>query len=160
MANLQSRLRMCALYNFAADEKLLVVGTGNYVEDYGVGFFTKYGDGGVDISPIGKLTKTEVRELAKWMNIDKRIIEVTPTDGLWEDGRSDEDHIGASYEELEWAMNFNEHKNFMTIQDYNHLVADLDDRSKEVLDIYSKFHTSNSHKMNMPPICEIPENTK
>ena len=105
-ANTKSRLRMMTLYHFAGSFRGCVVGTGNKVEDYGVGFYTKYGDGGVDIAPIADLYKTEVRELAKHLGIDKRIIEAPPTDGLWEDGRSDEDQIGATYEELEEAMEY------------------------------------------------------
>ena len=105
-ANTKSRLRMVTLYQVAGSVGGIVVGTGNKVEDYGVGFYTKYGDGGVDIAPIADLYKTEVRELAKHLGIDKRIIEAPPTDGLWEDARSDEDQIGATYEELEEAMEY------------------------------------------------------
>ena len=105
-ANTKSRLRMVSLYQVAGSVGGIVVGTGNKVEDYGIGFYTKYGDGGVDIAPIADLYKTEVRELAKHLGIDKRIIEAPPTDGLWEDARSDEDQIGATYEELEEAMEY------------------------------------------------------
>ena len=105
-ANTKSRLRMMTLYHIAGSWRGCVVGTGNKVEDYGVGFYTKYGDGGVDIAPIAALYKTEVRELAKHLGIDKRIIEAPPTDGLWEDGRTDEAQIGATYEELEEAMEY------------------------------------------------------
>jgi len=149
-ANLRSRLRMASLYWFANSWNLLVVGTGNKVEDYGVGFFTKYGDGGVDISPIGDLTKTEVRELAKWLGVIPEIVTATPTDGLWDDGRSDEDQLGATYEELEWAMSYKDH-------DYDPL---LTDRQKKVLEIYNNWHTKAEHKMNMPPVCRILQKDK
>lgn len=104
LANTRSRLRMVTLYQIAGNNKGLVVGTGNKVEDYGVGFYTKYGDGGVDVAPIADLYKTEVWELGKFLGVDSRIIEAKPTDGLWDDGRTDEDQLGASYEELEEAM--------------------------------------------------------
>ena len=104
LANTRSRLRMVTLYQIAGRHKGLVVGTGNKVEDYGVGFYTKYGDGGVDIAPIADLYKTEVWELGRFFDIDSRIIEAKPTDGLWDDGRTDEDQLGASYAELEEAM--------------------------------------------------------
>jgi len=103
-ANSRSRLRMVTLYQVATSVGGIVVGTGNKVEDYGVGFYTKYGDGGVDIAPIADLYKTEVWELGKYLGIDQRIIEASPTDGLWDDGRTDEDQLGASYSELEEAM--------------------------------------------------------
>ena len=103
-ANTKSRLRMVTLYHIAANVGGIVVGTGNKVEDYGVGFYTKYGDGGVDIAPIADLYKTEVRELGRELGVIPEIINATPTDGLWEDGRNDEDQIGASYEQLEQAM--------------------------------------------------------
>ena len=103
-ANTKSRLRMVTLYQIAGSSGGIVVGTGNKVEDYGVGFYTKYGDGGVDIAPIADLYKTEVWELGKHLGVDQRIIDAPPTDGLWEDSRTDETQIGASYEELEEAM--------------------------------------------------------
>ena len=106
LANLRSRIRMSTLYTFASNQKLLVAGTGNKVEDFGVGFFTKYGDGGVDLSPIADLMKTEVFGLAKHLGIVKSILDAPPTDGLWDDDRNDEDQLGAKYEELEWAMRF------------------------------------------------------
>ncbi len=138
VANSKSRLRMVALYQIAGSEKGLVVGTGNKVEDFGVGFFTKYGDGGVDIAPIADLTKSEVRAMAKKLGVSSDIISARPTDGLWLDDRSDEDQIGASYEELEWAMEF-------LAKDTSG--ADLTDRQHEIIKIYNKFHTSNEHKM-------------
>jgi len=118
--------------------KGLVVGTGNKVEDFGIGFYTKYGDGGVDISPIADLMKSEVRELAKSLNINQEIIDAPPTDGLWNDGRTDENQIGATYDELEWAM---EYKG-----------GPITEREKEVLNIYQKFHNQNKHKMVEIPI--------
>lgn len=104
LANTRARLRMSTLYYFAALKGYLVAGTGNKVEDFGVGFYTKYGDGGVDLSPIADLLKTEVYEIAKFLEINTEIIQAAPTDGLWGDDRTDEDQIGASYPELEWAM--------------------------------------------------------
>ena len=106
MANLRSRIRMSNLYVFASNKKYLVAGTGNKVEDFGVGFYTKYGDGGVDISPIADLLKSEVFKLADHLEIVSSIQKAKPTDGLWDDDRSDEDQLGATYEELEWAMNY------------------------------------------------------
>ena len=136
-ANTRSRFRMITLYLIANYCKGIVVGTGNKVEDFGVGFFTKYGDGGVDISPIADLTKTEVRKMAKQLGVIDGILQAKPTDGLWEDDRNDEDQIGASYEELEWAMEYME---------------ELNDRKKKVLQIYEKFHSQNEHKMNPIPV--------
>jgi len=120
----------------------LVVGTGNKVEDFGVGFYTKYGDGGVDVSPIADLTKTEVRELANELGVISEIITAKPTDGLWDDGRTDEDQIGASYEELEWAMKYLELNSNYT----------LTKRQEQVLNIYNNFHNANLHKMNPIPV--------
>lgn len=141
-ANSRSRLRMVTLYHVAAMNNGLVVGTGNKVEDFGVGFYTKYGDGGVDVSPIADLTKSEVRQIAKNLGINEEIIIAKPTDGLWDDGRTDEDQIGASYEELEWAMNYLEN---------NHNYS-LSERQNNILNIYNKFHTANMHKMISIPI--------
>jgi len=137
LANTKARIRMSTLYLIAGGSNGIVVGTGNKVEDFGVGFFTKYGDGGVDISPIADLMKSEVRELAKLLNINQEIIDAPPTDGLWGDERTDEQQIGATYEELEWAMN---NPTLNT------------DREKEVLEIYNKFHKQNKHKMVDIPI--------
>ena len=103
-ANTKARLRMTMLYQMAQSENGLVVGTGNKVEDFGVGFYTKYGDGGVDISPIADLYKSEVRQMGIELGVLEKIIEAKPTDGLWEDGRTDEDQLGMSYEEIEDAM--------------------------------------------------------
>ena len=146
LANTRSRLRMVALYYFSSLKKYLVVGTGNKVEDFGIGFYTKYGDGGVDISPIADLLKSDVYNLAKFYNIINEIIEATPTDGLWDDNRNDEDQIGASYEELEKAM-----------QIAHNLDYDLSNREQEVLKIYKSLNSSNRHKMLPIPICKIPK---
>jgi NAD+ synthase len=148
MANTRARLRMLTLYAVASHNKMLVAGTGNKVEDFGVGFFTKYGDGGVDISPIADLTKSDVYTLGKELGIHKEILNAPPTDGLWDDSRSDESQIGATYAELEWAM---------TYDDTNKDEGQLDGRQKEVLSIYKKFHKINRHKMDPIPVCIIPE---
>lgn len=148
LANTRARLRMTTLYAIAQANGCLVAGTGNKVEDFGVGFYTKYGDGGVDLSPIADLYKTEVFKLAKYLGVVQSILDAKPTDGLWEDGRSDEDQIGASYPELEWAMEFNGEE------------SKLDPRQKEVLEIYRKLNRANLHKMLPIPVCEIPENLK
>lgn len=148
LANTRARLRMTTLYYFAQSNNSLVVGTGNKVEDFGVGFFTKYGDGGVDISPIADLLKTEVYIIAKELNIAQDIIEAPPTDGLWENNKTDEDQIGATYQELEWAMSFK--------GDFNQLAK----REKEVLSIYRKLNRANQHKIKKIPVCFIPLNFK
>ena len=140
LANTRSRLRMVTLYHIASLNNGLVVGTGNKVEDFGIGFYTKYGDGGVDISPIADLMKSEVRDLAKSMGINQEIVDAAPTDGLWEDHRTDEEQVGASYEELEWAM------------EYDGNINSLSKREGEVLEIYNKFHNQNKHKMIDIPI--------
>ena len=119
LANTRSRLRMVTLYQVAATVGGIVVGTGNKVEDYGVGFYTKYGDGGVDIAPIADLYKTEVWELGKFFGIDERIISAKPTDGLWDDGRTDEDQLGASYEDLEYAMEHGTGPAVRILHDFN-----------------------------------------
>ena len=141
---------MATLFQFASNQKLLVAGTGNKVEDFGVGFYTKYGDGGVDISPIADLMKTEVFGLAKYLGIIESIQNAPPTDGLWDDDRSDEDQLGASYSELEWAMRYLEQNN----------AQKLTPRQKEVLRIYNTFHSANKHKMLPIPVCEIPDNLR
>lgn len=149
LANTRSRLRMIALYYYGGINGYIVVGTGNKVEDFGVGFYTKYGDGGVDISPIADLTKTEVRLLAKHLGVTNTILVAKPSDGLFGDDRSDEDQIGASYEELEWAMQQ---------QEFGKESTDFEGREKEVFDIYKRFNTNNQHKMLPIPICKIPLN--
>ncbi len=149
LANSRARLRMITLYYIAQDNNYIVVGTGNKVEDFGIGFFTKYGDGGVDISPIADLLKTEVYELARILGVSQEILEAEPTDGLWENNQTDEDQIGATYEELEWAMNYTETP-----------VNEITDRQKEVLKIYTNFNRKNKHKMTPIPICKIPKEFK
>ena len=134
-ANSRARLRMTTLYQVASANSGIVVGTGNKVEDFGVGFYTKYGDGGVDISPIADCNKTEVWEMGKELNILKEIIEAAPTDGLWDDGRTDEGQLGLKYKELEEAMN--------NINSVN--------REK-----YEKIRKINLHKMETIPVCKIP----
>jgi len=148
MANVRARLRMTTLYAYAGHYGCLVAGTGNKVEDFGVGFFTKYGDGGVDISPIADLMKTEVFALAKELDIIQSIQLAKPTDGLWDDDRSDEDQIGATYPELEWAMT------------YNGKESTLSKREIEILAIYRKLNKANQHKMKPIPVCVIPESLK
>jgi len=135
MANSRARLRMTTLYQVSAANKGIVVGTGNKIEDFGVGFYTKYGDGGVDISPIGDCKKTEVWELGRELKILDEIINAKPTDGLWHDGRTDEDQLGLSYKELEEAMNNPNSSN----------------REK-----YEKIRKLNLHKMESIPVCKIP----
>ena len=133
-ANTKSRLRMVTLYQVAGSVGGIVVGTGNKVEDYGIGFYTKYGDGGVDIAPIADLYKTEVWELGEYLEVDERICDAIPTDGLWDDGRNDEDQIGASYEQLEEAMEY---------------------RRGPALDILDEYNKKNSHKMNPIPTFKL-----
>ncbi|MDA7712689.1 NAD(+) synthase [Candidatus Pelagibacter sp.] len=135
MANSRARIRMTTLYQVAAANKGIIVGTGNKVEDFGVGFYTKYGDGGVDISPIADCNKSDVWEIGKSLNILNEIIEAPPTDGLWDDGRTDEGQLGLKYEELEEAMN-----NPKSIN-----------REK-----YEKIRNMNLHKMEPIPVCKIP----
>ena len=134
LANSRSRLRMVTLYQVAQTVGGIVVGTGNKVEDYGIGFYTKYGDGGVDIAPIADLYKTEVWELGRHLGVDERIVDALPTDGLWDDGRCDEDQIGASYEQLEEAMEY---------------------RRGPAVDILDEYNRKNSHKMNPIPTFKL-----
>jgi len=148
LANSRSRLRMTTLYYFAGINRCLVAGTGNKVEDFGIGFYTKYGDGGVDISPIADLNKTDVFEISKILGVLDEIIKAKPTDGLWDDGRTDEDQIGATYKELEWAMQQ---------KDLNKKLIDFKGREKEVFQILKKFNKQNLHKMNAIPIYKVPE---
>ena len=148
LANTRARLRMTTLYYFAGLNGLLVAGTGNKVEDFGVGFFTKYGDGGVDLSPIADLMKSEVYELAAYLDVPNSIQKAQPTDGLFGDSRTDEDQIGASYDELEWAME---------MQNAGKSENDFTDRKKVVFKIYSRLNRINQHKMIPIPVCEIPE---
>ena len=148
LVNTRARLRMTTLYYFAQLYNYLVTGTGNKVEDFGIGFYTKYGDGGVDLAPIADLMKTEVFALGKTLGVCQSILDAPPTDGLWNDDRSDEEQIGASYPELEWAMTFEGDEN------------KLSNRQKEVLTIYRSFHQANQHKMIPIPVCNIPINLK
>ncbi|MDG1509530.1 MAG: NAD(+) synthase [Flavobacteriaceae bacterium] len=151
LANTRARLRMTSLYYFAGLDNLLVTGTGNKVEDFGVGFYTKYGDGGVDLSPIADLMKSEVYAIARYLGVDEEIQKAPPTDGLWGDDRTDEDQLGASYDELEWAMK---------AQEAGKEIADFTGRLQEVYKIYLRLNKANLHKMNPIPVCEIPENLK
>ncbi len=146
LANTRARLRMTTLYYFAGLHRYLVAGTGNKVEDFGVGFYTKYGDGGVDLSPIADLMKSEVFALAEYLEVIPEILNAAPTDGLFGDSRSDEDQLGASYDELEWAMNY-------IAQGKK---KELSTRQEEVLLIYKKLNAANQHKMKPIPVCEIP----
>jgi len=148
MANTRSRMRMVILYAFATHYRMLVVGTGNKVEDFGVGFYTKYGDGGVDILPIADLMKSEIYAIGRGLGINKGILDASPTDGLWSDNRTDNSQIGATYAELEWAMQFE-----VESGDEDQ----LDPRQKEVLSVYQRFHQANRHKMDPVPVCRIPE---
>ncbi|WP_034061411.1 NAD(+) synthase [Lacinutrix jangbogonensis] len=148
LANTRARLRMTTLYYHAGLLGLLVAGTGNKVEDFGVGFYTKYGDGGVDLSPIADLLKSEVYALGDSLEVPHSIMKAAPSDGLFGDTRSDEDQIGASYPELEWAMQKSEDGN---------TEADFNGREKEVFIIYNKYNRLNKHKMLSIPICEIPK---
>ena len=155
-ANTRSRLRMVVLHHIAATNRGIVVGTGNKVEDYGVGFFTKYGDGGVDISPIADLYKTQGWALGDHMGICQEIIDAEPTDGLWDDKRTDESQLGVSYEMLEWVMESG-------IVEYKADVTELDqwkgvpltDEQKKAVKQYVKFNTMNKHKMEPIPTFKL-----
>ena len=147
LANTKARLRMTTLYYYAQIHNYIVIGTGNKVEDFGIGFFTKYGDGGVDISPIADLLKSEVYTIGRSLKISEEILEAPPTDGLWENNQTDEEQIGATYKELEWAMNY-KHKKILTL------------REKKVLSIYNNLNSINKHKMISIPICKIPKQLK
>lgn len=151
LANTRARLRMTTLYYMAGIHGLLVAGTGNKVEDFGVGFFTKYGDGGVDVSPIADLLKSDVRALAAYVQVPQSILDAKPTDGLFGDDRSDEDQLGASYPELEWAMQQKE---------LGKTETDFEGRQQRVFEIYVRLNTINQHKMNPIPVCEIPKEFK
>ena len=144
LANSRARLRMTTLYQIAGYKNGLVIGTGNKIEDFCIGFFTKYGDGGVDLSPIGDLMKSEVFSLAKELNIINDIQKAKPTDGLWDDGRNDEDQIGATYQEIENAI-----KNINTEK------TSLSEREKKVIEIYLNYQKINQHKMKPIPVCYL-----
>lgn len=151
LANTRARLRMSTLYYFAGLHGYLVAGTGNKVEDFGVGFFTKYGDGGVDLSPIADLVKSEVYALAAYLGVNEEILEAAPTDGLFGDDRTDADQLGASYPELEWAME----------QDaLGKKPLDFAGREAEVLTIYQRLNRINQHKMVPIPVCNIPDKVR
>lgn len=165
LANTRSRQRMEWLYAMAGSLGLLVAGTGNRVEDYGIGFFTKYGDGGVDVSPIGELYKSEVRALGRHMGVRPSLTEAVPTDGLHTDGATDEDQIGATYDELEWAMV--EHDELASVRASNFVSTDaptslewakrtFSGRAAEVMSTYLGRHYQNAHKMAMPPVFALP----
>ena len=147
LANTRASMRMTTLYYHAGILGLLVAGTGNKVEDFGVGFYTKYGDGGVDLSPIADLLKSEVYEIGEYLEVPNSIMKAPPSDGLFGDARSDEDQIGASYPELEWAMK---------MDDEGKTASDFKGRQKKAFEIYKRFNTMNKHKMIPIPICEIP----
>ena len=151
LANTRARLRMTTLYYHAGLNNYIVAGTGNKVEDFGVGFYTKYGDGGVDLSPIADLLKSEVYELGKYLDIPKSIIEAAPSDGLFGDARSDEQQIGATYPELEWAM---------SMKDLGKISSDFSGREKEVYEIFINYFNSNSHKMKPIPVCSVSDSVK
>ena len=151
LANTRARIRMTSLYYLAGIHGLLVAGTGNKVEDFGVGFYTKYGDGGVDLSPIADLMKSDVYALGEYLTIPESILTAAPTDGLFGDNRPDEDQLGASYDELEWAMIAAESGNS---------TADFDGREKIVFEIYKRLNTNNKHKMEAIPVCHIPKTLK
>ncbi len=151
LANTRARLRMTTLYYLGGIHGLLVVGTGNKVEDFGVGFYTKYGDGGVDLSPIADLMKSDVYALGNYLEIPESIQNAAPTDGLFGDSRTDEDQLGASYDELEWAM----------LQAENNKKAEnFTGREKQVFEIFKKLNTANQHKMKPIPVCLIPSEYK
>uniref|UniRef100_UPI002623722D NAD(+) synthase n=1 Tax=uncultured Lutibacter sp. TaxID=437739 RepID=UPI002623722D len=146
LANTRARLRMTTLYYHAGLLGLLVAGTGNKVEDFGVGFYTKYGDGGVDLSPIADLLKSQVYEIGTFLKVPESIMNASPSDGLFGDARSDEDQIGANYDELEWAMEMHE---------IGKTVDDFSGRKKVVFEIFKRYNSRNKHKMTPIPICEI-----
>ncbi|CAM2792526.1 NAD(+) synthase [Flavobacterium frigoris] len=146
LANTRARLRMTTLYYFAGVHGLLVAGTGNKVEDFGVGFFTKYGDGGVDLSPIADLMKSEVFMLAEYLKVPASILNAAPSDGLFGDEKTDEAQLGATYDELEWAM----------IQDQEgKAITDFSAREKIVFEIYKRLNKINQHKMKEIPVCLV-----
>jgi len=151
LANTRARLRMTTLYYHAGINGLLVAGTGNKVEDFGVGFFTKYGDGGVDISPIADLMKSDVYAIAEYLGVPESILNAAPADGLFTDDRSDEDQLGASYDELEWAM----------LESENGQAPDaFSGRQREVFAIFERLNRNNRHKMIPIPVCSIPQHLR
>ena len=157
LANSRSRLRMVTLYQVATTIGGIVVGTGNKVEDYGVGFYTKYGDGGIDIAPIADLYKTEVWELGKHLGVDERIVSAAPTDGLWDDGRTDEDQLGVSYELLEWVMDCGVMTGGTEYAQSLNMWKGIPFTEEQKLAIkqYAKFNTQNQHKMQPIPTFKL-----
>lgn len=151
LANTRARLRMTTLYYHAGINGFLVAGTGNKVEDFGVGFYTKYGDGGVDLSPIADLMKSDVYALGEFLQIPDSILKAAPTDGLFGDSRTDEDQLGANYDELEWAMLETEKGSKLT---------DFSERKAVVFEIYHRLNKANQHKMQPIPVCKIPDNLR
>lgn len=151
LANTRARLRMTTLYYHAGLRGLLVAGTGNKVEDFGVGFYTKYGDGGVDLSPIADLLKSEVYAIGEFLKVPESIMTAAPSDGLFGDARSDEDQIGATYPELEWAMQ---------MKDEGKSANNFEGRQRKVFEIFTRYNTSNKHKMIPIPVCGIPNELK
>ena len=147
LANTRARLRMTTLYYFAALHRYLVAGTGNKVEDFGVGFYTKYGDVGVDLSPVADLLKSQVYEVAESLGVIQEIQKAAPTDGLWSDNRTDEDQIGTNYNNLEWAM-----EELLR----NPSLKELNQNQLNIIEIYVNFNRQNQHKMNPIPVCQIP----
>lgn len=151
LANTRARLRMTTLYYYAGIHRYLVVGTGNKIEDFGVGFFTKYGDGGVDISPIADLLKSQVRLIGEFLNVPDSIIQAKPTDGLFGDDRTDEDQLGATYDELEVAM---------LAAEQGKTIEDFQGRARDVFTIYTRLNRINQHKIKPIPVCTIPQQLK
>jgi NAD+ synthase len=149
LANARARLRMTTLYAVAAERRALVAGTGNKVEDFGVGFYTKYGDGGVDLSPIADLLKNEVYAVGRVLGVGEAILNAAPTDGLWGDDRTDEDQLGATYDELEWAME-------QTASGRSAADFESGTRPAVVMGIYLRHHRANRHKMDPIPVCSLP----
>ena len=151
LANTRARIRMTTLYYYGGIYGLLVAGTGNKVEDFGVGFYTKYGDGGVDLSPIADLMKSDVFALGEYLKIPESILTASPTDGLFGDERTDEDQLGASYDELEWAMRQDE---------VGKSANSFSGREKIVFETYKRLNTVNQHKMQPIPVCILPQSLK
>ena len=152
LANSRSRMRMLTLYYYAGINNSIVVGTGNKVEDFGIGFYTKYGDGGVDISPVADLMKSEVFELSKHLKINDDILNAPPTDGLWDDDRNDEDQIGVSYKDLENIM--------LRLEKGEDPKGFSNNKIKSYYEIYMGHHNGNKHKMVEIPVCKIPSKLK
>ena len=154
-ANSRARLRMMALYQIAQSHNGLVVGTGNKVEDFGVGFFTKYGDGGVDISPIGDCLKSQVWDMGRALGLEKEIIDAAPTDGLWPDGRNDEDQLGMTYPELERAMSLDFLKRAQAVDSAMPGSAKLSAKDRANVKRYQEIRARNMHKMLPIPVCKF-----